>query len=112
MKRYSIADFIHSARRRPSSLTSSCQCPYATFIAAAAAGALLAVNGSEVKAQTPPAPCACSRATAIVGVDEVTNVPGQFQARYGMIHCQCGTATCVSQIPFATGGPHQLVCVK
>jgi hypothetical protein len=83
-----------------------------TFIAAAASIALLAMNGSEVKAQTPPAPCACSRATAVVGIDEVSNVPGQFQARFGIIHCQCGSATCVSQIPFASGGVHQLMCVK
>ena len=74
--------------------------------------ALLTFNGPEVKAQTPPAPCACSRATAIVAADEGTPVPGQFHARFGMVHCQCGTATCVSQIPYGSGGAHQLVCVK
>ena len=87
-----------------------------SFIAAgvlATAGlSLLAGSGSRVSAQTPPAPCACSRATAVVGTDEVINVPGQIFARFGIVHCQCGAATCVSQIPFAAGGVHQLYCVK
>src|SRR3981081_938125 len=82
------------------------------LISALRSVALLTTHGSEVRAQTPPAPCACSRATAVVGTDEVSNVPGQFQARFGIIHCQCGPATCVSQIPFASGGVHQLFCVK
>ena len=73
---------------------------------------LLAGGGSRVSAQTTPAPCACSRATAVIGTDELINVPGPIQARFGIIHCQCGPATCVSQIPFAAGGVHQLVCVK
>src|SRR5262245_43760832 len=73
---------------------------------------LLTLNGSSVVAQTPPVPCACSRATAVIGTDEVSGVPGQFQARFGIVHCQCGTATCVSQIPYASGGVHQLACVR
>jgi hypothetical protein len=82
------------------------------LVAAVASVALLTTNGSEVKAQTPPAPCACSRATAVVGTDEVTGVPGPLQARFGIVHCQCGFATCVSQIPFGSTGPAQLYCVK
>ena len=82
------------------------------FAATAAGIAWLAINGSHVSAQTPPAPCACSRATAIVGTDEVTAVPGQLQPRFGITHCQCGAATCVSQIPFGSMGVPQLFCVK
>ena len=83
------------------------------IVVTAVVGAVLpTVNGAEVKAQTPPAPCACSRATAVAGADEVSATPGQFQARFGIVHCQCGAATCVSQIPFASGGVHQLACVK
>ena len=89
------------------------------FMAVAAAGAtvaaaivLITANGSRAAAQTPPAPCVCSRATPIVGTDELLNVPGQIQARFGVVHCQCGAATCVSQIPFAAGIAHQLYCVK
>jgi hypothetical protein len=82
-------------------------------VAAAGIGlALFTADGSEVQAQTPPAPCACSRATAVVAADEATPVPGQFYARFGMVHCQCGSATCVSQIPYGSGGVHQLACVK
>ena len=82
------------------------------FVAAGLCLSLLTLNGAHVSAQTPPAPCACSRATAVVGTDEGSSVPGQFQARFGIVHCQCGAATCVSQIPFASGGLHQLACVK
>lgn len=82
-------------------------------LAAAAAGiALLIANGSEVKAQTPPAPCVCSRATPIVGSDEVSSIPGQLQPRYGITHCQCGAATCVSQVAYGSMGIPQLFCVK
>jgi len=81
-------------------------------VLAAGGIALWAGSGSRVSAQTPPAPCACSRATAVIGTDELINVPGPIQARFGIIHCQCGPATCVSQIPFAAGGVHQLYCVK
>jgi len=83
-------------------------------LSAAAIGiALFATGHSSVNAQTPPAPCACSRATAIVGTDEVANVvPGPLQARFGVVHCQCGAATCVSQIPFGSVGVSQLYCVK
>ena len=84
----------------------------AVLLAAGASVALLATNGSEVRAQTPPAPCACSRATPLVGTDEVSAIPGQLQPRYGIIHCQCGAATCVSQVPYATVGIPQLYCVK
>jgi hypothetical protein len=82
------------------------------FVAAGLSLALLTLDGAHVSAQTSPAPCACSRATAVVGADEVSGVPGQFQARFGIVHCQCGAATCVSQIPFASGGVHQLACVR
>lgn len=82
------------------------------FVVAGLSLALLTLNGAHVSAQTPPAPCACSRATAVVGTDEVSSVPGHFQARFGIVHCQCGAATCVSQIPFASGGLHQSACVK
>ena len=82
------------------------------FVAALTSVVLLTANRSEVRAQAPLAPCTCSRATSVVGTDEVSTVPGQFQARFGMVHCQCGVATCVSQIPFASGGVHQLACVK
>jgi hypothetical protein len=82
------------------------------LLAAGAAVALLVTNGSEVRAQTPLAPCACSRATPLVGVDDVTSIPGQLQPRYGIIHCQCGAATCVSQVPYGTIGIPQLQCIK
>ena len=82
------------------------------LVTGAASVALLTGNAAEVRAQTPPAPCACSRATAVVGTDEVTNVPGPLQARFGVVHCQCGIATCVSQIPFGSVGVPQLYCVK
>jgi len=84
----------------------------ALFFAVVVSVVLLALDGGAVVAQTPPVPCACSRATAVIGADEISNVPGQFQARFGIVHCQCGAATCVSQIPFASGGVHQLACVK
>ena len=80
--------------------------------AAAASVALLITHGSEVKAQTPPAPCACSRSTPIFGADEATSVPGQLQPRYGITHCQCGAATCVSQVAYGSVGIPQLFCVK
>jgi hypothetical protein len=78
----------------------------------AAAGALsLATREAEVRAQTPPTPCACSRPTP-VGADEVTAIPGQSQPRYGITHCQCGAATCVSQVAYGSVGISQLYCVK
>ena len=82
------------------------------FVGAVLSLALFTLNGAAVSAQTPPAPCACSRATAVVGIDEISSAAGQFQPRFGIVHCQCGAATCVSQIPFASGGVHQLACVK
>jgi|SRR5688572_8275258 hypothetical protein len=82
------------------------------MIAAGTSFALLFLNRSNVSAQTPPAPCACSRATSIAGTDEVSAAQGQFLARFGVVHCQCGAATCVSQIPLVAGGVHQLACVK
>jgi len=82
------------------------------FVAAVIGGATLAMHWSEVKAQTPPAPCACSRATPIIGTDEVSAIPGQLQARYGITHCQCGAATCVSQVAYGSVGIPQLFCVK
>jgi hypothetical protein len=80
--------------------------------AVAAGAALLFTQGAEVRAQTPPAPCACSRATPIVATDDVTAIPGQLQARYGITHCQCGAATCVSQVAYGSAGIPQLFCVK
>lgn len=82
------------------------------LVVAALAVGLLGTNGSEVKAQTPPAPCACSRSTPITGADDVTAVPGQLQPRYGITHCQCGAATCVSQVAYGSVGIPQLFCVK
>ena len=82
------------------------------LLAAAASVALLATDGSRVQAQTPPAPCACSRSTPIIGADDITAVPGQLAPRYGIIHCQCGAATCVSQVPYGSVGIPQLFCVK
>ena len=82
------------------------------LLAAAASVALLATDGSRVQAQTPPAPCACSRSTPLVGADDVTAVPGQLAPRYGIIHCQCGAATCVSQVAYGSVGLPQLYCVK
>src|SRR5215470_17485025 len=82
------------------------------LIAAAASIVLLTTEGAEVRAQTPPAPCVCSRATPVLGTDEVTGVPGPLQARFGVVHCQCGIATCVSQIPFGSVGVPQLYCLK
>jgi len=84
----------------------------AVAVAGAAAVVLLATNGTEVRAQTPPAACACSRMTPIFGSDEVNAVPGQLPPRYGIVHCQCGSATCVSQISYASLGLPQLFCVK
>jgi len=82
-------------------------------VAAAVTGiAVLIAHGAEVTAQTPPAPCVCSRATPVVGVDEVTSVPGQLQPRYGIAHCQCGAATCVTQVSYGSMGIPQLFCVK
>lgn len=82
------------------------------LLAAAASVALLATEGSRVQAQTPPAPCACSRSTPIIGADEVSLVPGQLTPRFGIIHCQCGAATCVSQLAYGSVGLPQLYCVK
>ena len=82
------------------------------LLAAAASVALLATEGSRVQAQTPPAPCACSRSTPIIGADEVSLVPGQMTPRFGIIHCQCGAATCVSQVAYGSVGLPQLYCVK
>jgi len=79
-------------------------------VAAVASIAWFAVGG--VSAQTPPAPCVCSRATPVAVADDVTAVPGQLQPRYGIIHCQCGTATCVSQVAYGSVGIPQLYCVK
>ena len=81
-------------------------------VTAVAAGTLFVLRGAEVRAQTPPAPCACSRSTPIFGADEVTSVPGQLQPRYGITHCQCGAATCVSQVAYGSVGIPQLFCVK
>ena len=81
-------------------------------LAAAAAFVTLTPHGVGAQAQTSPAPCACSRATPIVGVDEVTPVPGQLQPRYGITHCQCGAATCVTQVAYGSLGVPQLFCVK
>ena len=83
----------------------------------AAAGASFGIaqivgKGPEVKVQTTPAPCACSRTTAIAGADEPETAPGQLYPRFGITVCQCGALTCVSQIPFATGAANQLACVK
>lgn len=82
------------------------------LLAAAASVALLATEGSRVQAQTPPTPCACSRSTPIIGADEVSLVPGQLTPRFGIIHCQCGAATCVSQLAYGSVGLPQLYCVK
>ena len=82
------------------------------FVAAGLCLALLTLNGAHVSAQTPPAPCACSRATPVIVADDVTAVPGQLQPRYGIIHCQCGAATCVSQVAYGSVGIPQLYCVK
>ena len=82
------------------------------LLAAAASVALLATEGARVQAQTPPAPCACSRSTPIIGADEVSLVPGQLTPRFGIIHCQCGAATCVSQLAYGSVGLPQLYCVK
>jgi hypothetical protein len=84
------------------------------LLAAAASVALLATSGSRVQAQAAPAPapCACSRSTPIIGADEVSLVPGQLTPRYGIIHCQCGVATCVSQVAYGSVGLPQLYCVK
>ena len=80
------------------------------LVAAVASFAWLTTGG--VSAQTPPASCACSRATPIIVADDVTAVPGQLQPRYGIIHCQCGAATCVSQVAYGSVGLPQLFCVK
>ena len=82
------------------------------LLVSAAGFVLLTTNGSSAQAQTPPAPCVCSRSTPIVGADEVTVVPGQIAPRYGITHCQCGTATCVSQVAYGSVGMPQLFCVK
>jgi hypothetical protein len=82
------------------------------LLAAAVSVALLVTDGSRVQAQTPPAPCACSRSTPIIGADDISAVPGQLAPRYGVIHCQCGTATCVSQVAYGSVGIPQLYCVK
>ncbi|MCC7483480.1 MAG: hypothetical protein IT529_00695 [Burkholderiales bacterium] len=84
----------------------------AALLAAAAGVAMLFADGANVRAQTPPAPCVCSRSTPIVGADEVTIVPGQLQPRYGITHCQCGAATCVAQVAYGSMGIPQLACVK
>ena len=76
------------------------------------AAGLMRTTGAEVRAQTPPAPCVCSRATAILGADEVSTGPGPRQPRFGVVHCQCGLATCVSQVSYASVGTPQLFCVK
>jgi len=84
----------------------------AALLAAAASAILLATKGSRAQAQTPLAPCVCSRSTPIVGADEITAVPGQLSPRYGIVHCQCGAATCVSQVAYGSVGLPQLFCVK
>ena len=81
-------------------------------LAAAASVALLATSGSSAQVQGAPAPCACSRSTPLIGADDVTAVPGQLAPRYGIIHCQCGAATCVSQVAYGSVGLPQLYCVK
>jgi uncharacterized membrane protein YuzA (DUF378 family) len=42
----------------------------------------------------------------------VSLVPGQLTPRFGIIHCQCGAATCVSQVAYGSVGLPQLYCVK
>lgn len=82
------------------------------LLAAAAGFALLAPSGSRAQAQTSPAPCACSRSTPLLGADDVSAIPGQLQPRFGITHCQCGAATCVSQVAYGSVGLPQLFCVK
>src|SRR5262245_37957466 len=82
------------------------------LLASAAGVALFVPNGSRAQAQAPLAPCMCSRSTPIVGSDDVTAVPGQLAPRYAVIHCQCGAATCVSQVAYGSVGAPQLFCVK
>ena len=77
-----------------------------------AAVGLVTTRGTEVRAQTPPAPCECSRMTPIVRSDEIATTPGPLQPRFGIVHCQCGAATCVSQVSYASVGVPQLFCVK
>ena len=84
----------------------------AALVATVTCVTLLVADGSRAQAQGAPAPCACSRSTPIIGADEVTLVPGQLAPRYGMIHCQCGAATCVSQVAYGSVGIPQLYCVK
>ena len=85
---------------------------FGTAAVAAATAVLFSASGAEVRAQTPPAPCVCSRATPVVGVDEVSAIPGQLQPRYGITHCQCGAATCITQVAYGSVGIPQLFCVK
>src|SRR5262245_16117989 len=80
-------------------------------LAAVAAFVVLVPHGVGAQAQTPPAPCACSRSTPIAGADEVSAVPGQLQPRFGITHCTCGAATCVSQVAYGSLGVPQLFCV-
>ena len=47
--------------------------------------ALLAADGSRVQAQTPPAPCACSRSTPIVGSGRGERGTRPVQPRFGII---------------------------
>ena len=82
------------------------------ILLAAAGVALLATNGSRAQVQSSPAPCVCSRSTPIIGADDITAVPGQLAPRYGITHCQCGAATCVSQVAYGSVGIPQLFCVK
>ena len=81
------------------------------FVSAAGV-ALFAANGLRAQVPSAPAPCACSRSTPILGTDEVSSVPGQLQPRFGVTHCQCGAATCVSQVAYGSIGTSQLFCVK
>ena len=81
------------------------------LLAAAAGVALLAANGSHAQASSPGG-CSCSRSTPIAGTDEVSAVPGQLQPRFGITHCQCGVATCVSLVAYGSVGVPQLFCVK
>jgi len=82
------------------------------LLVSAAGVALFAMNASRAQTPSSPAPCACSRSTPILGADDVTVVPGTAAPRYGVIHCQCGIATCVSQITYGSVGVPQLFCVK
>ena len=85
------------------------------LVAAACAGAALTysmmTSGAEMRAQVQPAPCACSRVTPLEEAG-TAGMPGPAQPRVGVVHCQCGAATCVSQISYAAPAAASLFCVK